>query len=64
MNKDKVYPYYEFNNNGNRTHYETSKGYWCKYEYDKNNNVIHYGDAYGRINIGSWINGIRIMINE
>ena len=85
MNKDKTYPYYqyddrdniihyedsdggwfkkEFNKNDSIYYYENSKGYWRKSEYDNNDNITHFESIYGRINIGSWINGIRIMINE
>ena len=33
--------------NGNRTYYEDSHGYWCKYEYDENGNQTYYENSKG-----------------
>ncbi len=31
-----------YDQNNNRIYYETSDGYWYKYEYDENGNIIYY----------------------
>jgi hypothetical protein len=36
-----------YNTNGNRIYYETSNGYWVKYEYDTNGNKIYSEDSNG-----------------
>jgi hypothetical protein len=33
--------------NGNKTYYESSKGYWWKCEYDDNSNETHFEDSNG-----------------
>ncbi len=40
---------YEYDNYGNKTYYENSKGYWIKQEYDANGNQIYYEDNWGVI---------------
>jgi hypothetical protein len=34
----------------NMIYYETSDGYWCKCEYDKNQNIIYCENSRGVIN--------------
>jgi len=36
-----------FDNNDNLIYYETSYGYWFKYEYDVNGKKTYYEDSYG-----------------
>ena len=33
--------------NGNETYYESSKGFWCMYEYDANGNKTYYESSIG-----------------
>jgi hypothetical protein len=33
--------------NGNRTYYEDSDGYWSRHEYDENGKQTYYEDRYG-----------------
>ena len=48
MNKEnKIYPYYEYGNNGNISYFEDSTGFWYKKEYDKNGNRTYYKDSDG-----------------
>jgi len=36
-----------YDTNGNETYYESSLGYWSKYEYDSNGNVTYYESSTG-----------------
>jgi len=38
-----------YNTNGYVIYFETSNGYWEKYEYNSNNNEIYYEDSNGEI---------------
>ena len=37
----------KFDKNNNEIYYETSKGYWKKFEYDENGNLIYTEDSHG-----------------
>ena len=62
MNKDKIYPYVEYDSNGNEIYYEHSNCHWSKFEYNKNNKLTYHENSYGYINIGNWNGGIKINI--
>ena len=46
---DIKYPIELFDDNGKRTYYEYSTGYWYKSEYDKDGNRAYYKNSYGTI---------------
>tara|TARA_R110002020_G_scaffold105188_4_gene245499 strand:- start:50 stop:295 length:246 start_codon:yes stop_codon:yes gene_type:complete len=41
------FPYYEYDNKGNVTYYETSCGYWSKTEFDKYGDETYWENSYG-----------------
>ena len=41
------YPIMIKDSNNNEIYYESSNGYWIKYEYDSNNNIIYYENSEG-----------------
>lgn len=43
----KEFPFIIKDNNGNEIYYETSNGYWEKWEYDSNGNEIYYETSKG-----------------
>ena len=45
--KIKDFPFTIKNENGNEIYYETSYGYWHRYEYNSNGNQIYYEDSTG-----------------
>jgi len=42
-----VFPYYEYDSNGNQTYYESPNGYWFKSEFDSNGYIIYFEDSDG-----------------
>ena len=63
MNKqNKIYPYYEYGNNGNISYFEDSNGYWYKKEYDDRDKLIYFEHSRGFIIMGNLNNGIRVRI--
>jgi len=36
-----------YNTNGKQTYFETSRGYWIKYEYDSNGNQTYFENSGG-----------------
>jgi hypothetical protein len=45
----KDFPFRIKDKNGNEIYYETSYGFWFKYEYDSNGNRIYFEDSCGLI---------------
>jgi len=43
----KEFPFIIRNDNGNILYHETEKGYWSKYEYDRNNNQTYFKNLSG-----------------
>ncbi len=44
--KIKEFPFEIKDEKGNRLYYESSDGYWCKYELDENSNVLYFENSY------------------
>lgn len=45
--KIKEFPFKIKDSNGNLIYYETSNGFWYRYEYDSMNNLIYYKNSTG-----------------
>ena len=45
----KVFPFEIKDKNGNRIYSEYSDGYWYRYEYDHDGNVIYFENSEGKI---------------
>jgi hypothetical protein len=43
----KEFPFKIYDKSGNRTYFEDSLGYWCKYEYDSNGKEIYFENSNG-----------------
>ena len=41
----KDFPFSIKDKNGNEIYWETSDGWWCKYEYDSNGNKVYYENS-------------------
>lgn len=47
--REPKYPIKLFDQNGNEIYSENSNGYWEKYEYNSNGNLVYYEDSFGEI---------------